>query len=67
MVTARTAPLWRTMPSNTRSSVASAPVWLAAASAPRGVIPPLTSTTGFASAAFRTAAANRRPSSTPST
>ena len=47
---ARTTPAWRHMPSKTRSSVASEPVWLAAARAPPAVAPPLTSTTGMRSA-----------------
>ena len=47
-VAARVMPAWRQAPSKTRSSVASEPVWLAAARAPPAVAPPLTSTTGLA-------------------
>ena len=50
---ARVAPAGRAMPSNTVSSLARAPVWLAAARWPPAVAPPLTSTIGFRSASDR--------------
>ncbi len=64
---ARTTPAWRHMPSKTRSSVASDPVWLAAARWPPEVAPPFTSTTGMRSATADTSRKNRRPSLMPST
>ena len=49
-VAARVTPAWRQTPSNTLSSAASAPVWLAAARAPPSVVPPLTTTSGLRAA-----------------
>ncbi|MEI2653689.1 MAG: hypothetical protein V9G12_16360 [Microthrixaceae bacterium] len=66
-VAARQTPACRHAPSNTRSSVASEPVWLDAARAPPAVAPPLTSTTGLVGVIARTASKNARPSSMPST
>ncbi len=64
---ARVMPAWRHMPSNTRSSLASEPVWLAAAFCPPAVAPPFTSTSGFRAATWRVRSKNVRPSCTPST
>ena len=47
MLSARVSPAARHAPSNTLSSAARAPVWLAAASAPPAVEPPLTTTSGL--------------------
>jgi hypothetical protein len=63
-VAARDTPAWRAAPSNTRSSLASAPVWLAAARWPPLVAPPLTTTTGLCSATPRSRSMKLRPSPT---
>ena len=64
---ARVAPAWRHMPSNTRSSLASAPVWLAAARWPPAVAPPLRRTSGMRAVTVRMRSENARPSAMPST
>ncbi len=66
-VEALVAPAWRQTPSKTRSSLARAPVWLAAARWPPSVAPPFTSTRGLRAAASRIRAAKATPSPTPST
>ncbi|GIU89241.1 MAG: hypothetical protein KatS3mg010_0340 [Acidimicrobiia bacterium] len=60
-VAARVIPAWRHMPSNTRSSLASDPVWLAAARCPPGVVPPFTSTTGLRRVTAREPLEQRAP------
>ena len=67
MVAARVMPAWRHMPSKTRSSLASEPVWLAAARWPPAVAPPFTSTSGLTAATARARSKKPRPSGTPST
>ena len=67
-VAARVTPAWRHMPSKVRSSVASEPVWLAAARAPPAVAPPLTTTVGISAATSAAGCrATSRPSAIPST
>jgi hypothetical protein len=66
-VAARVAPACRQTPSKSRSSLASAPVWLAAARCPPSVAPPFTSTTGFSAAAAASRCRKSRPSPMPST
>ena len=67
IVAARVMPAARHAPSNTLSSAASAPVWLAAARAPPSVAPPLTSTSGLRAAAWPKRSSSARPSPMPST
>ena len=66
-VAARDTPAWRIAPSNTRSSLARAPVWLAAAFCPPVEAPPFTTTTGMRAATPRSRSLNARPSPTLST
>ena len=54
------------MPSKTRSSLASEPVWLAAARLPSAATPPFTSTSGLRAVNARSASMKRAPSATPS-
>ncbi|CAB4694970.1 unannotated protein [freshwater metagenome] len=63
---ARAAPICRHIPSNTRSSVASEPVWLAAAFAPDPDAPPFRMTTGIRRQTASRRSAKSRPSATPS-
>ena len=65
-VAARSAPTCAATPSKMRSSLASEPVWLAAARLPSAATPPFSSTSGFRAASARAASAKRRPSGTPS-
>jgi hypothetical protein len=66
-VAARVRPAWWHMPSNTLSSLASAPVCEAAARCPPAVTPPFKTTSGFRIAACRAWSKKRLPSSIPST
>ena len=66
-VAARVTPSWRHTPSNTRSSDARAPVWLAAARDPDEVAPPFRRTRGMRSVTEAMRSAKARPSAIPST
>jgi hypothetical protein len=63
---ARSAPHCRQIPSNTRSSLASDPVWLAAARLPSAATPPFTSTSGLRAVNARSESMKCAPSATPS-
>ena len=65
-LSAASAPLCRTIASNTACDVASAPVCEAVARAPASVTPPFQTTTGFIEAARRSELTKRGPSFTPS-
>ena len=67
MLSTRSAPAWRQAASKTWRAPARLPVCDIVARPPASVRPPLRTTTGFAAAAVRNAARNRRPSRTPST
>ena len=65
-VGARRTPACAATPSKTPSSLASDPVWLAAARFPSAATPPFTITSGLRSLTKRAASAKRRPSGSPS-